>query len=153
MRNMHKLSPLTLTIALAGLGLAGCSGRPADHRQHQAGSAVVAAHQDHAGKQGGLVQMFGDLHTEVVIDHAGRHRLYVSDATRQPLPPSAISGVTFTVKRPGQPPEQLTLQAGSDHWFATGRPVHEPKTMVRLAFVHHAQPQFIDVPALVLAQH
>ncbi len=122
-----------------------------DMTGHDASAAPSGAHQDHGGKHGGLVQMFGDLHTEMVFDPAGRHRFYVSDATRQPLPPATVSGVTFTVKRPGAAPEKLVLMAMDDHWMAMGAPLDSPKAMVRLDFVYQGKPQFIDVPALTVA--
>ena len=131
---------------MPGHGMAGH-----DLAGHDAGAAPSDAHQDHDGKHGGLVQMFGDLHTEMVFDPAGKHRLYVSDASRQPLPPTTVSKVTFTVKRPGADPEKLTLMAMEDHWMATGAPLDNPKAMVRLDFVYQGKAQFIDVPALTVA--
>lgn len=118
---------------------------------HDMGASDPNAHQDHSGKSGGLVQMFGDLHTEVVFDAGGKHSLYLSDATRKPLPPSTVSDVTFTMKRPGAEPEKLVLAPMGDHWMADGKPVDDPKTMVRLDFVYAGKPQFIDVPAVTLA--
>jgi len=112
------------------------------------------AHTDHTGKHGGLVQMFGDLHTETVFGASGEHELHLSGPTREPWPASTIMTPVFIVKRPGAEPERLQLSAAADdsHWSAHGKPLAEPRTMVRLEFVWKGTPQFIDVPAM-LADH
>ena len=56
-------------------------------------------HGDHNPHHGGVVYMYDDMHYEVVLDPAGHHRIYFSDATRADLPASAASRVTLTLER------------------------------------------------------
>jgi len=130
------------------VALAGCQSKSDRHEHGEAPTGI--AHQDHSGKHGGSVQMFGDLHTETVFARDGHHQLYLSDATRQPLPAATLEAVSFTVKRAGGEPEKLTLTAAPDgsHWMAAGAPLGDARTMVRLEFVYQGKPQFIDVPVM-----
>ena len=51
---------------------------------------AVAAHMDHEPHHGGQLGMFGDHHIEVVR-RRGRMEVFVSDAARRSLRPSAVS--------------------------------------------------------------
>ena len=57
-------------------------------------------HADHLPRHGGVVMMSGDLHVEMVVSPSGGVLLYLSDATRAPIPPSEASG-TIRIERPG----------------------------------------------------
>ena len=111
------------------------------------------AHTDHTGKHGGLVQMFGDLHTETVFGADGKHALHLSGPTREPWPAATIVAPVFIIKRPGAEPERLELSAAADgsHWSGQGKPLAEPRTMVRLEFTWKDTPQFIEIPAMLAA--
>lgn len=53
---------------------------------------ALAPHMDHEPRHGGQLGMVGDHHIEVVR-HRGRVEVFVSDATRRPLQPTAVSVV------------------------------------------------------------
>lgn len=122
-----------------------------------AGAAVTAAdapsadapHGDHNPHHGGVVYMNGELHYEVVLDPAGHHRVYFSDATREDLPAAVATSVAITIERPGQPPEPLagTIDEQGESWLLDGSPVGAPQqTSVRVAFSARGEDYWIDVP-------
>lgn len=108
------------------------------------------AHGDHNAHHGGVVYMYDDMHYEVVLDPAGHHRVYFSDATREDLPASVVSKVTLTVERPKADPEPLDgiIDEHGESWVLNGRAVSEPATSVRVAFVARGSEYWIDVPFL-----
>lgn len=71
-----------------------------------AGSASTApavsdkAHADHDPRHGGVLTMEGDYHVEVVVAADGRVDLWLSDATRTPIPPSDVTG-SIQLRAPG----------------------------------------------------
>jgi hypothetical protein len=136
---------VTLTIMLA------CGRAP----EQPAGAVEVSnrtdaakAHGDHNPKYGGVVLMHGDLHFEVVLDPIGRHRVYFSDAFREELPASTVSGVRVTLQRTNEAPEPLTLQIDEhgESWIASGGGVDDPETVARVEFTYQGAPYSIEVP-------
>ncbi len=92
--------------------------------------------------------MYSELHYEVVLDPAGHHRVYFSDATREDLPAAVATSVTFSVERPGQPPEKLTgrIDEQGESWLLDGAAVAARDTSVRVAFSAKGEDYWIDVP-------
>lgn len=109
---------------------------------------VPKAHGDHNPKYGGVVLMNGDLHFEVVLDPIGRHRVYFSDAFREELPASAVSGVRVTLQRTKEAPEQLTLEIDEhgESWIASGGGVDDPEAVARVEFTYQRAPYSIEIP-------
>ena len=70
----------------------------------------AAPHGDHTPRHGGVVLMNGDTHFEVVLDRTGQYRVFFSDVVRREMPASAASDVKITIKRPGQPDEEVPLE-------------------------------------------
>jgi len=113
-------------------------------------ASTSVPHGDHSPHHGGVVMMKGDLHYEVVLDPAGRYRLYFSDATRADLPAAAAANASIIVTRPGDKPEgvELRIDETGESWIGEGRPVNEPsKTTTRISFtVRGEEPYWIDLP-------
>ncbi|MEQ1910439.1 MAG: hypothetical protein ABMA15_16580 [Vicinamibacterales bacterium] len=111
-------------------------------------------HGDHNPHHGGVVYMYDDMHYEVVLDPAGHHRIYFSDATRADLPASAASGVTLTLERSQGTTETLAgvIDDNGESWILDGTPVRQRETNVRVSFVAHGTPYWIDVPFIPSAQ-
>ena len=105
-------------------------------------------HGDHNAHHGGVVYMYDDMHYEVVLDPAGHHRVYFSDAAREDLPASVASKVTLTVERPKADPEAVsgTIDVHGESWVLDGRAVSDKDTSVRVAFVTKGSEYWIDVP-------
>jgi hypothetical protein len=81
------------------------------------------AHEDHAGRHGGVLLMSGDHHFEVVLDRAhGQHRVYMSDAVREAVDPTRFRG-SITVRRSGAAPERLELVPAGEFLSARGQSV------------------------------
>ena len=105
-------------LAATALGASGCTGEQPQVAAAAAAPAAATApadaplagmqHGDHNAHHGGVVYMYDDMHYEVVLDPAGHHRVYFSDATREDLPASVVSKVTLTVERPKADPEPLS---------------------------------------------
>jgi hypothetical protein len=98
--------------------------------------------------------MHGDLHFEVVLDPAGRHRMYLTDAIRTELPASAASDVRITILRPGgAAPEELqpAIDEFGESWVASGAPVEDPESIAVVAFTHEGAPYSIEIPFLAPA--
>jgi hypothetical protein len=118
---------IVMTVIAAGTMLAACTGgskdmaaRPAETtptsaasvnesarglppQQPDLGGARPEAHADHEARYGGFVFMDGDAHLEAVLDASGAHRVYFSNAVREPLAASFASSVKVTITRPGIP--------------------------------------------------
>jgi hypothetical protein len=105
-------------------------------------------HGDHNPHHGGVVYMYDDLHYEVVLDPAGHHRVFFTDAMREDLPASVASSVTLTVERPRDTPETVSgvIDQQGESWVLDGRPVQDTAASVRVAFVAKGSEYWIDVP-------
>jgi hypothetical protein len=112
--------------------------------------ATAVPHGDHNPHHGGYVLMHGDLHFEVVLDLAGHHRIYLTDAVRNDLPASAASAVSMTVLRPGEPPEVLSpeIDEFGESWVAEGRPVPEQESRALVGLTYEGAPYEIELPFL-----
>lgn len=148
-------------LAAAALVASGCS---SEHQVAAAAPATTATtvavataadapaagmdHGDHNAHHGGVVYMYDDMHYEVVLDPAGHHHVYFTDAAREDLPASAASKVTLTVERPAADPEVLsgTIDEHGESWVLDGRAVSQKDTSVRVAFVTRGSEYWIDVP-------
>jgi hypothetical protein len=153
MPSMHPLRWLLVAMLAAGCGSGGfaigCGADGPAPVVTDTGSATVP-HGDHSPHHGGVVMMKGDLHYEVVLDPAGRYRLYFTDATRADLPAATAATASITITRPGDKPEgvELRIDDAGESWIGEGRPVSEPsKTTSRVAFtVRGEEPYWIDLP-------
>ena len=118
--------------------------RPTD-AQHQ---GITTPHGDHTPHHGGLVLMNGELHYEVVLDAAGAHRVWFSNAIREELPASIARDVQMTVTRPNQPPELLVLEIddAGESWIARGKPVTGDGVMVKVSYAVQGAPHEIEIP-------
>lgn len=123
--------------------------KPAD-AQH---AGITTPHGDHSAHHGGMVLMNGEVHYEVVIDPAGRHRIWFSDAVRQDLPASLAAKVAMVVSRKGTPDEALTLSIddSGESWVAFGRPVAPGDVMVKVSYLLKGEPFEIEIPFAVPA--
>jgi hypothetical protein len=121
-------------VLIAAFALASCSQPP--------------AHADHLPRHGGLVLMNGDLHFEVILNKAGRHRVYFSDAVRAELPASIASELTITITQHQNVSETLKARIDTDgkRWVADGKPVDDVNAVARVAFTAQGKPYWIDVP-------
>lgn len=151
----------TWVLAAVAAILAGCSApapaavtvepaaTPADS-QH---AGITTPHGDHSPHHGGLVLMNGEVHYEVVLDKAGRHRVWFSDAVRTELPASQAAGVALVIIRPGAPEEPLTLAIddSGESWVAAGRPVGPGDVMVKVSYTLRGEPFEIEIPFTVPA--
>jgi hypothetical protein len=113
-------------------------------------TASAPAHGDHSPHHDGVVMMKGDLHYEVVLDPAGRYRMYFTDATRADLPAATAVHAAITVMRPGEPPEGVELQIdeAGESWVGEGRPVLQPtRATARISYtIRGEEPYWIDLP-------
>jgi hypothetical protein len=112
-------------------------------------TASAPAHGDHSPHHDGVVMMKGDLHYEVVLDPAGRYRMYFTDATRADLPAATALHAAITVMRPGEPPEGVELQIdeAGESWVGQGRPVLQPaQATARISYtIRGEEPYWIDL--------
>jgi hypothetical protein len=134
---------------------AACSSQPAEppagttktaaDAQH---AGITTPHGDHSPHHGGLVLMNGEMHYEVVVDRAGKHQVWFSDAVREDLPASVASRVTMIVTRPAASPEMLTLaiDESGESWIANGQPIGGTDVMVKLSMVARGGPFEIEIP-------
>lgn len=145
-------------ILLIGLGLgAGCSApappqaeparKPAD-AQH---ADITTPHGDHSPHHGGLVLMNGEVHYEVVLDRAGQHRIWFSDAVREDLPASQAAQVTMVILRKDAPDESLALgiDDSGESWVAAGRPIAPGDLLVKVSYRLRGEPYEIEIPVTV----
>jgi hypothetical protein len=111
-------------------------------------AGITTPHGDHSPHHGGMVLMSGELHYEVVLDPAGKHSVWFSDAVREDLPASVASKVEMTVTRPNAAPEALTLTIddSGESWIAAGRPITGNDAMVKLVFTARGEPHEIEIP-------
>jgi len=114
-------------------------------------AGITEPHGDHTPQHGGLVLMNGDIHYEVVLDPAGRHAVWFSDAIRTELPASIASNVrlvVLVVTRPGAPPEALTLEIdeAGESWVAKGQPVAGDAVMATLTYDIRGVPHEVEIP-------
>lgn len=58
-------------------------------------SARAAAHEDHAPRHGGQLGMQGDVHVELVVRPDGFHRVFLSDAVRDPIAPERATATSL----------------------------------------------------------
>ncbi len=141
----RSLRDLALGAALLALGACKDPAPP----QRDLGGHKPGAHADHDPRHGGAVLMDGDVHFEVVIDPSGAHRLYFTDAVREPLPASSVSQATVTITRKSEEPERLVLAPDPTHgyWGAQGKPV-PPDAVARIEFTAKGKdkPYWIDLP-------
>ena len=148
-------------ILVMGLGLgAACSApapplaepaaKPAD-AQH---AGLTTPHGDHSPHHGGMVLMNGELHYEVVLDRAGRHRIWFSDAVREELPASVASKVVILVSRKDAPEETITLAIDDtgESWIAAGHPVLGDDAMVKISFVARGEAFEVEAPFITPAK-
>jgi len=133
---------------------AACSSKPAEppvetkkpaDAEH---AGITTPHGDHSPHHGGLVLMNGEMHYEVVMDRAGRHQVWFSNAVREELPASVASKVTMIVTRPAASPEMLTLAIddSGESWIAAGKPVSGDGVMVKLNYLIRGEPFEIEIP-------
>ena len=116
-------------------------------------ASITTPHGDHTAHHGGLVLMNGEVHYEVVLDRAGRHRIWFSDAVREELPASQADRVTMTIVRKGAPEESLALAIddSGESWIASGRPVAAGELTVKVSYLLRGQPFAIEIPLTVPA--
>jgi len=133
---------------------AACSSKPAEppvetkkpaDAEH---AGITTPHGDHSPHHGGLVLMNGEMHYEVVMDRAGKHQVWFSNAVREELPASVASKVTMIVTRPAASPEMLTLAIddSGESWIAAGKPVSGDGVMVKLNYLIRGEPFEIEIP-------
>ncbi len=126
----------------------GCAEEAPAPAAEGAPSIAPMAHGDHNPKNGGTVWMHGDLHFEVVLNEAGEHHVYLSDAYRMELPAAVASDVQITILRTEGEPEtlELVIDEFGESWVATGRAVEDPEARAVVTFVHEGEPYEIDLP-------
>ena len=80
--------------------------------------------------------MNGDLHFEVVANADGHYALYFSDAGRQELPASTVSGVTLGIKRPGFRVETIDMKINDtgESWIGTSGSVDDRNTDIYISY-------------------
>lgn len=131
--------------------LASCSSEPPSPAPRV---EAAVAHGDHNPHHGGMVFMHGDLHFEVVLDPAGRHRIYLTDAVRTELPAAAATDVSITILRPGgNAPEELrpAIDEFGESWVAEGAPIEEVESRAVVALTYEGAPYSIEIPFLTPA--
>lgn len=92
--------------------------------------------------------MNGEMHYEVVLDRAGKYRIWFSDAVREDLPASTASNVVIVVSRPGSAPEELalTIDDSGESWVAAGTPVVGDDVMVKISYIAGGRPFEVELP-------
>ena len=97
--------------------------------------------------------MNGEVHYEVVLDRAGRHRIWFSDAVREELPASQASGVTMTIGRTSGADESLALAIddSGESWVAAGQPIAPGEVTVKVSYLLRGRPFEIEIPFTVPA--
>jgi hypothetical protein len=139
-------------IALLALSAA-CSSKPATppvetkkpvDSQH---AGITTPHGDHSPHHGGLVLMNGDMHYEVVLDPAGKHRVWFSDAVREDLPASIASNMVMVVTPKMGSAEIMALKIddSGESWVADGHPLGGGD-MVKLTYKLRGEPVEIEIP-------
>jgi hypothetical protein len=115
----------------------------------QPGAHGGPAHGNHDPHHDGFVSMYLDLHIEVVLPADGGVQLYYTDAVRAELPAAVVSDVEVQIERKRAKPETVTMSisAGGDFWQGRSKPVSDPETIIRVAFLFEGQPVILEVPA------
>jgi len=142
--SVGALTALTLMVGCATPPPSAESAPAPTDAQHQ---GITAPHGDHSAHHGGLVLMNGDVHYEVVLDKAGQHRIWFSDAVREDLPASQAAKVTMVLLRKGAPDETLLLAIddNGESWQASGQAVAGEVT-VKVSYVLRGEPFEIEIP-------
>lgn len=111
-------------------------------------AGITTPHGDHSPHHGGLVLMNGEVHYEVVLDRAGQHRIWFSDAVRVDLPASEAARVTMVLARTAGPDESLALAIddSGESWGAAGRPVAPGDVTVTVSYLLRGEPFEIEIP-------
>ena len=96
--------------------------------------------------------MFLELHFELVVPDEGGVQLYYSDAMRMELPAAVVSDVAIEIEREDYEIESVPMQISDsgDHWMGSSKPVVNPGSIVRVAFLFQGEPFVLDIPAMVL---
>lgn len=107
-----------------------------DHSHAPVKSDAAKAAKPHGGHDpayGGMVLMDAfDHHVELVLDtKSGKHRVYVSDGARAPLPASTFDEVTLAVAADKL---AMTRAADDSHWEASGKPAPETGAEVSISY-------------------
>jgi hypothetical protein len=74
--------------------------------------------------------------------------VWFSDAMRNELPASVVSGVRLDVARPSAPLESidLAIDDAGEAWVATGRPLAGDGIVVKVRYALDGTPLEIDIP-------
>jgi len=118
--------------------------KPAD-AQH---AGITTPHGDHSPHHGGLVLMNGEVHYEVVFDSQGKHRVWFSDAVREDLPASIVSGVVMEVtpKMGASTTFALRIDDSGESWMADGSHPLAAGDVVKLTYRLRGEPFEIEIP-------
>lgn len=130
------------------------AGEPTRTRPDAQHAGITTPHGDHTAHHGGLVLMNGEVHYEVVLDRAGKHRIWFSDAVREDLPASVASQVMMIVSRKDAAPEEMALgiDDSGESWVAAGTPVAGDQVMVKITYLARGLPFEVELPFLVSAK-
>jgi hypothetical protein len=140
-------------IAVA-IAAAGCSSKPAEipvdvvkkpaDSQH---AGITTPHGDHSPHHGGMVMMNGDMHYELLLDHAGKHRLWFSDSVREELPASIAANVVMVVtpKMGANETVAMKIDDSGESWVANGNPL-AGGDVVKLTYSVKGEPFEIEIP-------
>lgn len=102
----------------------------------------------HEAPHGGIMKATKTAHFEIVLAPQGGARLYLTDAAGRPLPASAASEVSVEIDRPGQKTEYVTMRPDPTGtlWTGNGKPVTDPKSIIRIGSVVRGEADLIEVP-------
>ena len=111
-------------------------------------AGITEPHGDHSPHHGGIVLMNGDVHYEVVMDPAGKYKVWFSDAVRTDLPASVAANTRVEVARPDGPVETLPLAIddAGESWVGTGQPVAGEGVMVKVTYDLKGTPSEVEIP-------
>jgi len=102
----------------------------------------------HEAPHGGILKATKSSHFEIVLAPQGGARIYFMDASGKPLPASAASDVSVEIDRPGQKTEYITMKPDPTGtlWTGNGKPVTDPKSVVRIGSVVRGESELVEVP-------
>jgi len=110
----------------------------------------AAAHNGviHEAPHGGILKATKNAHFEILLAPKGGTRIYLMDAAGRPLPASAASELSVEVDRPGSKTEYLKMIPDPTNtlWTGPGRPVDDPKSIVRVGIVVQGSSELIEIP-------